>query len=240
MSAARKKIDNLTMQLFDPEVEKPEHDEIVKRLYADTEVLQRILTEYHGLKPLVPLEDSDIFDVVDYLDRGERKKVSLAEAVKMTGVRPVFLDTSPIRIGRRQMEVLMNLPTSERSTRLIGFIDIGVLYTIARRPRLVAAQPGHPSHWSRDEDRLVALIEVKSAWPTQGSLMRQLNLYAAANPGGFGELKQARFAVGPDTTTNEILCAHGYRLITFDSITGGFSLQADTRQAVDKRKVEQF
>lgn len=241
-SAARKKIDTQTMQLFDPEVEKPEHDEIVRQLFEGTEELAEMLMGFHGLHRLVPFKESDLIDVVGYQGYSDRtviKTVTIAEAVSLTKIKPTYSDLCPVRIKKRQMEPLMHLPTGDRSSRLIGFVDLGVSYTLVKPPYLVKDDGGSGVHWQKNEERHSALFEVKSVWPTSGALLRQLNLYAAASTSGFGHDGTSRvsmFAVGPDASLNDLICAHGYRLITHDPVSRTFTLQPGVVSPPEKDK----
>jgi hypothetical protein len=242
-SAARQKIDRQTMQLFDPEVERPDHDQIVTRLFGDDEAIRELLTQYHGLKQLPPFAESDQFALMDRTGYGPfsvRRHVPYADAVQKTGTVPKLLSQWPVRLRRKKMEVLLDYFASDasRTGRLMGFIDLGVDYVIARRPFLVSNDRGGMD-WHRDEDEGTGLFEVKGQWPTQGALVRQLNLYAASQPRGFHG-RAAHFVVGPDDSVNAVACAHGYRLVTFDAESRRFTLQPSPLAPKKKRADDEF
>ncbi|GAC1355797.1 MAG: hypothetical protein NVSMB34_09390 [Variovorax sp.] len=140
----------------------------------------------------------------------------------MTGKAPSWKSLSSIRIVKKQMEVLLDdVSNSGRSSRLLGFIDIGVSYEVVKRPFVEKDSKSHT--WAIDNDRRSLLIEIKSAWPTVGNLIRQLNLYSACVPRGFSGACDY-LLVGPDDSMNEIAQAHGYRLATYDSTATHFKL----------------
>jgi hypothetical protein len=241
-SAARRKVDPQTLDMFDPEVDKPDHDAIVRSLYEDTDAMRRLLMEFHGLSPLRAFTEADEFSVTTYPEYStpESRRLSYAEAVRQTGHAPTWHDPLPVRIVKRQMEVLLDYYPSEstRASRLMGFIDVGYAYDIVGWPSLCKAERSG-LEWVRNEKRHVALFEVKGQWPTSGNLMRQLNLYAATLARGFDQGAIRRFVVGPDASVNALVCGHGYRLVTFDP-SGQLTLRPDEREKASKRAENQF
>jgi hypothetical protein len=228
-SAARKKVDSQTMQMFDSEVDKPEHDDILVRLFQDDATLVSLLTELHGVKPLVPFTEDSTFAMGHPRGLGSNKRVNLAEATRLTGVAPSWKSNSPIRLVKKAMEVLMNYTRDPegRYSRLIGFIDMGVSYQVLQIPFIQHDAHSNEYKWSSENTIFGALFEVKSAWPTSGNLIRQLNLYRSSYPSGIsthGDGAYKHFVVGPDESMNDLVNQHGYRLVTFDSIGENFRL----------------
>ncbi|MBP7780244.1 MAG: hypothetical protein KA045_01755 [Burkholderiaceae bacterium] len=232
-STARKKIDSQTMQLFDSEVDKPEHDDILVRLFQDDARLISLLTEFHGLKPLAPFTEETKFAMGPPRGVGGNQLTSLAEATRLTGVAPSWKSNSPIRLVKKEMEVLMNYTRDPlgRYSRLIGFIDIGVSYQVLKMPFIERHPVSKEYEWSSENEVSGALFEVKSAWPTSGNLIRQLNLYRSSIPSGiptYGDGSYHHFVVGPDDSVNDLANQHGYRLVTFDSKGENFRLVPGT------------
>ncbi len=224
-SAARKKVDLQTMQMFDPEVDRPEHDQILVRLFQDDETLASILTGLHDATPLLPFSKESTFAMGHQYGQGGDKRIGLLEAIELTGVAPSWESESPIRIKHKAMEVLMNYPTDHagKHHRLMGFIDFGVSYQLAVEPYLHYSEHERKYQWTSDPETFGALFEVKGAWPTSGNLIRQLNLYRSSNPVGIkGRVKH--ILVGPDDSMNDLANQHGYRLVTFDSKGESFKL----------------
>ena len=137
---------------------------------------------------------------------------------------------SPIRINQRQIEVLLDdWNENGRSKRLLGFIDIGVGYLSLGHPYVL--QTGKVCTWSCEKRPGCVLIEVKSAWPTAGNLIRQLNLYKNCAPRGFHGDRH-HLLVGPDESVNQLVNEHDYRLATFDSNVKNFTLIPDTKHKI--------
>jgi hypothetical protein len=225
-SKARQKIDPQTRDMFDPEVDRPDHDKILTTLFADEGALVSLLTELHGLPPLPPFTDDSVFSVESGYE-SQATSVNLTQAVTMTGVHPQWANASPIRIVGKQLEVPMQWGSDEhgRYARLIGFFDIGVVYEIARWPSIEKAGHGKGYHWTDNAERRHVLIEVKSAWPTAGNLIRQLNLYKYARPVGLGDSRRGGLLlVGPDASMDALANEHHYRLVTFGQDGTGFKL----------------
>lgn len=222
-SAARKKVDSRTLELFDKEVDKPEHDHILVRLFEDDEQLGKLIHALHGSPQLQPFDDRSTFNLFDRYGTLLRK-VGIDEATRLTGHRPVWKSASPFQIGHKSLEVLMNYSTDDygRYSRIIGFIDIGVSYVEKLGPHIAIDSNG-VAHWQSEHQQRMALFEVKSAWPTVGNLIRQLNLYRYASPVSFHGLRK-NILVGPDDSMNDIANQHGYRLITFNEDASKFTL----------------
>ncbi|HQC95144.1 MAG TPA: hypothetical protein PK306_05510 [Aquabacterium sp.] len=237
-STARQKVDRQTMSLFDPEVERPDHDRILTTLYEDQEALEQTLADLHDLKPLMPFSSSDRFAVHDenhHSADGKRADVvSLDDAVQMTGVPPSWSSLSPVRIERKRLEVLMHLWSSERSSRLIGFVDMCVRYRIVHSPTLWR-ENGKVFWQTRGADRM-AMIEVKGQWPSTGALIRQLNLYSACTADGFDATHSTRdrIVVGPDDSVHSVVSGHGYRLVTFSGAPLTFRVSPAIRRPETK------
>lgn len=222
-SAARKKVDPRTLELFDREVDKPEHDHILVRLFEDDEQLGRLIHEVHGSPQLLPFDKRSSFNVFD--SHGTLlRKVGIDESTSLTGHRPVWKSASPFQIGHKSLEVLMNFSTDEHGkySRIIGFIDVGISYVEKLCPHIALNGKG-VAHWKPEFKQRMALFEVKSTWPTVGNLIRQLNLYRYASPVGF-DGRRKNILVGPDDSMNDIANQHGYRLITFNKDASKFTV----------------
>ena len=90
--AARKKIDPQTLQLFDPEVDLPEHDTILTALFRDEDRLLRLIKQLHGLSDLKQPLETDKFDVWDSYRNsspgGPHDVVTWQQAVEIGGGIP--------------------------------------------------------------------------------------------------------------------------------------------------------
>jgi hypothetical protein len=175
----------------------------------------------HKPKPFEAFNQGSRFKLSDnvYSDT----TISYADAVSRTGIAPEWVSESPIRITQKQLEVPMLWHSDNgRSSRVIGFVDIGVQYVAIGWPT-VHKDRGDKFFWQKTEEIRHAIIEVKGAWPTVGNLIRQLNLYRVASASGLHGL-QARLVIGPDASTNDVLCEHGFRLATFDQLLTKFEL----------------
>lgn len=226
-SKARQKIDPQTRDMFDLEVDRPDHDKILTTLFADEGALLSLLTELHSLPSLPPFTDDSTFKVGAFGHDPRASSVNLEKAVALTGVRPQWVNDSPIRIVGKQLEVPLQWVSDDRGryTRLIGFCDIGVVYDIAKWPSIEETVYDKSYRWVDNTERHHVLIEVKSAWPTAGSLIRQLNLYRYATPVGLGDSRRGGLLlVGPDASMNALANEHYYRLVTFDQDGTGFNL----------------
>lgn len=239
-SKARQKIDPQTRDMFDPEVDRPDHDKILTTLFADEGALLSLLTELHSLLSLPPFTDDSTFTVGAFGHAPKASSVNLAKAVALTGVHPQWASDSPIRIVGKQLEVPLQWISDDRGryARLIGFCDIGVVYDIAKWPSIEETVYGKSYRWVDNTERYHVLIEVKSAWPTAGNLIRQLNLYRYANPVGLGDSRRGGLLlVGPDASMNTLANEHYYRLVTFDQDGARFELLPDSGSvAQPKRK----
>jgi hypothetical protein len=158
-STARRKIDTQTQQMFDVEVDRPEHDQILTSLFNSDSQLEKLLISIHGAQPLLPFTKDSLFKVRAPGYKIHNSQISLAEAVQLTGVTPSWSSLSPVRIRRKAIEVLMNYSTSDRGnySRLIGFIDLAVAYEVAEYPYI--DQTEHNSfRWVSDSDISCALF----------------------------------------------------------------------------------
>ena len=226
---ARKKVDSQTMQMFDPEVDKPEHDAVLVNLFQNEAAIVSLLTELHGLEPLEPFTQQSLFATGAPYAPGSNQVVPFNRAVDLTGVEPSWESNSPIRLSHKSIEVLMNYSSDSagRYSRLIGFMDIGVSYQVMTMPYIELSASTNRYHWAAENLHYCALFEVKSAWPTSGNLIRQLNLYKKSIPSGFHVSIGASYKhllVGPDETVNDLANQHGYRVVTFDASGERFNL----------------
>lgn len=225
-SKARQKIDPNVRDMFDPEVDRPDHDQLLVRLFDD-EVLLRLLTELHQVKPLQPFTEASRFSVRS--DHGKSSTVSFADAVKLTGVKPRWSTTSPIRLAGKRLEVPLEYSSDGRFARLVGFADIAVAYAVVGWP--VIWEDLGKYTWDASEGSWCAVIEVKSAWPTVGNLVRQLQLYRYSTPVGLADRRRLNVAVGPDNSVAEILGEHSYRLVSFVAGGGEFRVEPEAVKA---------
>lgn len=229
VGAARRKVDTQTQQMFDPEVDKPEHDKILTRLFEDDEVLKRLFMDRHKITGMLqPFTEASTFvvkrNVNDY-NRTPEREVTYAEAVQMTGTKPTWRDMHPIRIHGKMLEAMMIFSNEDgKYSRIIGFVDICVSYSVATMPYIVKSYNGEQFFWTSDKVQPLAVIEVKSAWPTAGNLLRQLNLYSQSSPKTFGGTVRYQYVVGPDDSVNDLVNQHGWRVVTFDQALENFVL----------------
>lgn len=225
-STARRKIDPSTMDLFDKEVDRPEHDAILTRLLNDEVKLQRVLQDLHCLTDFDPFTEETIFHHHPSLPGATATfGHNLEQAKALTGVAPTWTSTSPIRILRKRAEVLLLQESGGRypAPRLMGFADIVVAYDVIKFPTLIRIGEGRLK-WRVERESRIAVIEVKSAWPTVGNLLRQLNLYRWCSPLGFDGVHRTDVVIGPDDSVMETVSQHGYRLVTFNALGDEFSV----------------
>ena len=227
-SAARQKIDPFTRQMFDAEVDKPKHDHVLTALFNDRSALEQLLLQFHGVDRLKPFVAHSQFRVRG-TGPGKDSVMSRDEALQVCGAPPEPLSLSPLRLVKKELECLMNYtPEEGKASRLMGFMDMGLVYDVIEEPFVVDTHWSDTKHknvhaWDQKISRHVALFEVKSEWPTAGNLIRQLNLYRACSPRGFPGIRHL-FLVGPDVSMNALANEHGYRLITFTPDAKQFTL----------------
>lgn len=222
--SARQKIDPQTRDMFDAEVDRPDHDRILTTLFSDDAALLSLVAGLHNLPKLQPFSPDSKFTVTS--DGVRDRKVTYADAIRLTGIEPQWASLSPIRVTKKRMEVpLIHWSEKGRYSRIVGFCDIGVEYEVLSWPTIEWHSDGKYS-WERPATSWAALIEVKGAWPTAGNLVRQLNLYSTLSMSGLDQSShhRSRLVVGPDATMNELVCEHGYRLATFGVSGKTFSL----------------
>jgi hypothetical protein len=233
-SNARRKIDGFTQQLFDAEVDKPAHDQVLTTLFEDRAAQAQILSDFHKLAPLLPIEQYESFRVYDGVEgRWRPELIPFTEATDRCGQFPAWQSTSPLRLVTKQLESLMDYcPDGARVARLMGFMDMAILYDIQGKPT-IHVERGKWS-WEQTRQRFLALFEIKGEWPSAGNLIRQLNLYRACLPRDFGRYgignsngyrERNLFVVGPDETVHSLVNEHHYRLVTYDKAGTGFSLR---------------
>ena len=81
VSAARQKVNRQTMQLFDTEVDRPEHDQIMLTLFNNTEALERLIVQLLNLANLRPFNELSQFEVISYNGNHQSSRtVSFEEA----------------------------------------------------------------------------------------------------------------------------------------------------------------
>lgn len=220
-SKARQKIDPQIRDMFDAEIDRPDHDRILTTLFGNDTALHALLVELHKPKEFQLFNEASRFRVNN--DFYSDTFISYAEAVEKTGIEPKWISKSPINVIRKRLEVpMLWWSNNDKYSRIIGFVDIALQYEKINWPSITQNREGK-CFWQKQSDQFTAILEVKGGWPTVGNLIRQLNLYSAATVQGFdGSL--VRIAVGPDSSTNEILGEHGYRLVTFDAGLTNFEL----------------
>lgn len=115
--------------MFDSEVDRPDHDLILTTVFRDEETIHSLLMALHRQQSLEPFTQASSFKLTDnvYPDAA----ISYADAVSRTGIAPEWVSQSPIRITQRQLEVpMLWFSDNGRSSRVIGFVDIGVQYVV--------------------------------------------------------------------------------------------------------------
>lgn len=230
MSGARQKIDKQTLQLFDHEVDKPEHDQILTTLFRNEVRLNALLMRVHNLRELATPTTGDNLGVwTQYYDptpgAQPAAKVSFEEAISLAGQPPQWSSASPIRELHKTLEHPLYMESGPRSSRVMGFIDLLLRYRILSP--LYLMKHGHDKYeWETNKETWTTLVEVKSRWPSAGNLLRQLNLYAAC----MRSTDSKRVVIGPDDSMNDLLCEHGWRLVTFSPDLSTFQLMADTKK----------
>lgn len=235
--AARKKIDPQTLQLFDSEVDQPEHDDILTTLFRDEDRLLRLIKQLHGLHDLVPPQETDKFDVwhihKDSSHRGAQEIVTSQQAVEMCGgPPPQWQSLSPIRKFEKHLEV--PLEYGDRYSRIVGFIDMVLGYSTVGPLYLVKDHSGKYT-WHSDKNHCFLYIEVKSKWPTAGSLLRQLNLYGKCiveNPNS--GITRKKIVIGPDESMRDLLEEHGWWLANFNADLSEFRLMQHRKKLLPK------
>lgn len=225
-SKARQKIDGQTLQLFDAEVDRPEHDQVVTMLYEDSSALAELIQGLLGCKNLTRLEESSVIAVRSWDDAFEGKvveRLSYSDASRLTGIPATWDSLNPIRIKGKELEVLMNYSSNYgRSERLIGFVDIGVTYQVVTGMEISREQGRY--RWEPQTSSGTCLIEVKSVWPTMGNLIRQLNLYSHSVPVIPATNERHHLVVGLDETMAKTCEEHRWRTAVFEKATKEFRL----------------
>lgn len=182
-----------------------------------------LVKQVHRLPNLVQPTEIDLFGLWhSHYDSQSRpsKILKWSEAVQLAGgAEPRWNSLVPIRDLKKTLESPLRMETGPRSTRIMGFIDIQLQYQIPGPIHLSNYSNGNIS-WGSISEVWHMLIEVKSRWPSAGNLLRQLNLYRDCITGA--HIK--RVVVGPDESMNDLLCAHGWRLVTFNRDLSAFQL----------------
>lgn len=232
-SKARQKIDGQTLQLFDTEVDRPEHDQVVTMLYEDSSTLAELIQGSLGCKSLTHLEDSSVIAVRSWdgsLGGEVVDQLSYSDASRLTGIPATWDSLNPVRIKGKKLEVLMNYSTNHgRSERLIGFVDIGVTYQVVTGMEISREQGRY--RWEPQTSSGTCLIEVKAAWPTVGNLIRQLNLYSHSVPVLPATDERHHIVVGPDETMAKTCEEHRWRTAVFENAAKEFRLLPKRSQA---------
>lgn len=230
MSGARQKIDRQTLQLFDNEVDRPEHDQILTTLFRNDSRLNTLLMRVHNLRELAtPTAGAELGIWTQYYDptvgAKPASKVSLEQAINLAGPPPEWTSLSPIRELQKTLEHPLYMESGPRSSRVMGFIDLLLRYQILSPLYLMELGP-NKYQWETNKETWTTLVEVKSQWPSAGNLLRQLNLYAAC----MRSTDTKRVVIGPDDSMNDLLCEHGWRLVTFSPDLSSFQLMTDTKK----------
>ncbi|MDD2711373.1 MAG: hypothetical protein PHU77_00495 [Simplicispira sp.] len=237
VSAARQKIDRQTMQMFDAEVDRPEHDRILTTLFHDDVRLTKLLMRLHSVQDLVQPSEAANFEVWEgYRQPGCRpnRMLSWQEAVALGGAAPVWKNTCPIRELSKTLEAPLYMETGPRSQRVMGFIDMFLQYWMPGPLHLVRDAYGKYS-WVSERATYFLMVEVKSVWPSAGNLLRQLNLYRACS----NETHRRRLlVVGPDDSMNDLTCAHGWRLAHFNADLSSFWLAPPSEKKTQKEEYQ--
>lgn len=230
--AARSKIDRQTMQMFDAEVDAPQHDNILTTLFSSDERLRAMICKIHGIGQLIPLGPNHVVPVVDWYSDQKLREISFSDAQSlMEGPPPSWRTLDPIRDLKKKLEAPLYHYT-QHSSRIMGFADLLLSYWIPG-PLTLTTHDGKKYVWRVNQRHYHIVAEVKGKWPTAGNLLRQLNLYATCGSGANGQ--EIRIVVGPDNSMADLLHAHGWRLVTFDADLSKFRLckkpDAPKRQA---------
>ncbi|MDP2380176.1 MAG: hypothetical protein Q8M35_06785 [Pseudohongiella sp.] len=213
-SKARQKIDPTVRDMFDAEVDSPDHDRVVVALFQNESALLGLIATEYAVSELPDFTEQSRFRLHDESDKAGW--ISYADAIQKTGVVPTWSDRSSIRVAKKQLEAPLLLPNGTgRTSRVVGFIDLAVTFLSVGNPTVYRFRDG-VHQWQRNEETMTLLVEVKAKWPTVGNLLRQLNLYSMSAPHTFtGDI--VKFVVGPDDSMSEMLSQHAYRLATFDA-----------------------
>lgn len=126
-SKARQKIDPQIRDMFDAEVDRPDHDRILTTLFGNDIALHSLLVELHKPKEFQPFNEASRFRLNH--DFYSDTFMTYAEAVEKTGVEPKWISKSPINIVRKRLEVpMLWWSNNDRYSRIIGFVDIALQY----------------------------------------------------------------------------------------------------------------
>ncbi len=219
--AARSKIDRQTMQMFDAEVDVPQHDEILTTLFNSEDRLRAMICQLHGIRQLATPTPDQVLPIICRYEGKKTGEISLQEAHgKIGGPPPTWKTSDPVRDLKKTIEAPLYYVT-QHASRILGFADLLLSYWIPG-PLSVTIDSDQTHHWHVEKRPRHIVAEVKSKWPTAGNLLRQLNLYSTCEAGAQGE--RIRVAIGPDSSMEDLLHAHGWRLVTFDSDLASFRL----------------
>lgn len=237
--AARSKIDRETMQLFDPEVDAPDHDKVLTTIFQSDDRLRKLIAQLHGNRTLLlPGPDTlvQVEEIGIHPGAWKPRMVKFSEAVEMAeGVAPTWKTSEPVRDLKKRLEVPLFFSTSGRSSRIMGFADMLLEYWIpAALPHLEQQSTGR-YRWAVNKQFHHVVVEVKSKWPTAGNLLRQLNLYSRCSADAEGYRKQ--LVIGPDDTMKDLLNEHGWRLLCFNPDLSVLQLCAGPKAVVSPPSV---
>lgn len=201
MAKSREKI-NRNLGFWDSEVSTPDHDEICLWAYRNAEKILRIACPDLYDQPWLK-------DEVKYQwYNTEQSTIDLAREFTNANERP-----NP-RISTNSIEFVLKRHTGyqERTEIIVGYAD---LLIETERAFVVPVSThgdsrslkGFKLEWLKDQAPRI-LVEAKSAIPSLGELLRQINLYRTAFSGKC-------VVVSPDDTFADILAEQGVTFLKY-------------------------
>ena len=194
MASAREKIPQLG--LWDEEVSRVTHDEIVMWAYKNAETLVSKYIEF-----IRPIDDlSHVFE-----RNWSKRSLRIPEGMTLEALPPLPEKPTEV-VHKRSLEtVIREYAENGRSIpRILGYADMVISWSPWYLKWDGEDNTWHP-HSSHHSYR--TLVEVKTSLPTIGELMRQLNLYRL--------VYRDVIVVAPDDSYAEILKEQGVLFVQY-------------------------
>ena len=212
MSRINDRSRQLAMAFRDQDLLHPEHDTIMEWLVKWAKKPDNVLELFAPAHPWRRLNvthalTSDAFAGMEALSKPQR----IVESYFASDQRPSMVDVSsawPDEPNRRLKvdELLWEQPVKDARGGLLGFVDLlcsvrvswALLRCVERRYKVVPGDPAQSRHrgfdfeavgeeflrWEQTEIEQKVAFEVKTAIPSIGELMRQINLYRSSETCG--------------------------------------------------------
>ena len=198
MARAREKLPQIGF--WDSEVALPKHDDICQWVYHNADKVLRAIHPEH-------------FDR-DWI----REDFSDATGVSTTELGKEFLEKNPRpnpKVAKREIEPVLRSYSGHNNNyeRIVGYGDVLLTYFLPKVANIydpnILINRDAVIGYQVSGYRYQLMVEVKSALPTLGELMRQLNLYSTA-------FREKQAVVSPDDQFADILREQGYGFMLYN------------------------